>query len=110
MPDLPQAEDNSFLMVPMSREAVEREIMLELMAFRDERLLRSLTEEQRQRLGENPAGQIMHLSTAQIARRGSFSSGVGCHGTPTFSYGITCKVLRIPPPPAPPPIEDLTTG
>lgn len=84
--------------IDVPREVVEREVMFELMALRDENLLRTLGEEERQRLGENPAGRLAFLTADEIAAAGSITYGVGCKGTPAFSNGATCKILKIPVP------------
>ncbi len=81
--------------VPVPREVVEREVLFELQAFRDERLLRTLTEEQRCRLGENPVGRIIQMPTAELAVIGSITNGVGCRGTSGFTHGVTCKILTV---------------
>jgi hypothetical protein len=84
--------------LPIPREVVEREVLAELAALRDEQLLRSLPEEVRCRLGDNPAGRVVWLSTEEFAKVGSVTNGVGCHGTTAFSHGVTCKILKIPAP------------
>ena len=84
--------------VEVPRELVEREIIFEVMALRDERLLRTLSEEERRKLGENPAGQAVYLTVEQAARLGSITQGIWCKGTSAFTNGVTCKLtaLRTP--------------
>jgi hypothetical protein len=85
-----------YILVPMSRSALEREIIADVMALRDERLLSQLSEKERKELGDNPAGEIMYASTEEVVRglRDSFSNGFWCRGTPGFTQGITCKAIR----------------
>lgn len=82
--------------VSVPREVIEREVIVELMALRDERVLRTLSEEQRQQLGENPVGRVAHLTTVQFAQLGSFTNGFFCKGTPGITKGVICKGLATP--------------
>jgi hypothetical protein len=83
------------VMVPIPRELIERDFMFELMALSDERLLSKLSEEDRQRLGDNPAGELAYLTTDEIAQIGSFSHGVLHHGTPSYTQGVVCKIFSL---------------
>lgn len=76
-------------------EVVEREVIAEVAAFRDERLLKTLSAEQRKRIGDNPVGPLVRLRTADFAVIGSITDGVGCQGTTAFTEGVTCKILKV---------------
>jgi hypothetical protein len=81
--------------VPFPREVVERELICDLLALRDERVLARLSEEDRRRLGDDPVAGLPYLTTEEVAGIGSVTNGTFCHGTPSFSKGVTCKIFKI---------------
>lgn len=69
------------------------------MALRDEKVLRALSEEDRQRLGDNPVGRAIHLTVDEAVQMGSLSlSQLVCCAGPQYqqaTWGPVCKWLTI---------------
>lgn len=89
--------ESEFVTIKIPRAALQKDIEAEIEAFRDEKNLRKLTAEEREALGDNPAGMIQKLTFADFNKAGctaTFSNGVGCKGTPAFTGGITCCVIK----------------
>ena len=89
------------IMVPMPRADVEREILADVLAMRDERNLAALCPEDRKLFTEEAIGSVARLSTEEIVFEavalgggGSFSNGFWCKGLPGFSQGVTCKIIK----------------
>ena len=98
--DIVEETNKDEVLVPYCRAAAEREILMDLMAMRDESYLCRLDPKDREMITNEAIGVIMQLDAQQIVAQaaavrptGSFSEGVGCQGTPGFTNGITCKLI-----------------
>jgi hypothetical protein len=98
--DKEESKSKGEVLVPYSRAAAEREILLDIMAMRDESSLCRIDPEERKMFTDEAIGKLLQLDTQEIVTQAaairptaSFSQGVGCGGTPNFSQGITCKII-----------------
>ncbi len=88
---------------PPSPEQVERELMLELMALRDERVMDQLSEETRRKITEATLGQVLYTDLDAASLANSVTQGFLCSGLKCFTGGVICKKLSIPKPGGPNP-------
>lgn len=82
---------------PPSLDRGDLEFMLELMALRDEKVLRSLSEEDRRKITEATLGQILYVELDEAAAMSSNTKGFWCNGPKGYTFGVVCKKLKLGP-------------